>query len=360
MSGKISMPGTAADLEAHQAHSRAVTLGTALALVSAVLYTATNIFLKLVTACDPFWVSCLKAFPTLIAAAVMVGWTTRQGRSGMPGARGWLVLFGTGLLAHIGGNVGFQYGLGVLGLATAVPLTFSVILVAGALIGRVWLGEPVSVRSAVALLVLCVSIGVLGLHTAVAKAATGSGTAALAEVDSFTKGLAVAAIIFAGFSYTMLGAVIRRTITGTTGMGATLLIISIAGVAALGGIGIVRLGIDGIFAIRPIDHQWMLLAGTCNAVAFLMLTKALHLVPIAYVNVINASQVAMAAVAGVAWFAEPSTAYLAIGLGLMIVGLIGMERPKRRAGPGGSAEVPVVEELDPAVPLAAESAEMRG
>jgi drug/metabolite transporter (DMT)-like permease len=342
------MSGPAADLEAHQAHARAVTRGTGLALVSAVLYTVTNICLKLVTDCDPFWVSCLKAFPTLVAAAAMVGWTTRQGRSGMPGLRGWVVLFATGLLAHIGGNVGFQYGLGVLGLATAVPLTFSVILAAGAIIGRVWLGEPVSVRSAVALVLLCISIGVLGMHTAVAKEATGSGVTSV-NATAATKGLAVAAIIFAGFSYTMLGAVIRRTITGTTGMGATLLIISIAGVVALGGIGVARLGVAGIFAIRPIDHQWMLLAGAANAVAFLMLTKALHLVPIAYVNVINASQVAMAALAGVVWFAEPSTGYLVCGLGLMVVGLVAMERPKRRADDGGEAETPVVE-LDPAVP----------
>jgi drug/metabolite transporter (DMT)-like permease len=357
------MTVTATEQEAHRAHARAVTLGTGLALVSAVLYTATNIFLKMVTACDPFWVSCLKAFPTLVLAAGMVAWTTRQGRSGMPDRRGWLVLLATGLLAHIGGNVGFQYGLGVLGLATAVPLTFSVILVAGALVGRVWLGEPVSVRSAVALVVLCVSIGVLGVHTAVAKEATVVAAGGIAAVESprdavpvsmATTGLAVAAIIFAGFSYTMLGAVIRRTITGTTGMGATLLVISIVGVASLGGIGVARLGVSGISAIRPIDHQWMLLAGTCNAVAFLMLTKALHIVPIAYVNVINASQVAMAALAGVAWFAEPSTAYLVGGLTLMTVGLVVMERPKRRVeatgAPADAGEEAAVAELDPAVP----------
>jgi drug/metabolite transporter, DME family len=344
---------TQGELEAHQAHARAVTLGTTLALVSAVLYTATNIFLKLVTDCDSYWVSCLKALPTLVVAAVMVGWTTRRGRSGMPGLRGWIVLFATGLLAHIGGNVGFQYGLGVLGLATAVPLTFSVILVAGALIGRIWLSEPVSARSAAALVLLCVSIGVLGMHTAAAKAAAGEGAAGGAGgAGSWAVGSAVAVIIFAGFSYTMLGAVIRRTVTGTTGMGATLLIISIAGVVALGGISAARLGVGGILAIRPIDHQWMLLAGTCNAAAFLMLTKALQLVPIAYVNVINASQVAMAAVAGVTWFQEPSTTYLAIGLSLMVAGLIGMERPKRRgvAGGGEVVDAPVIEELDPAVP----------
>ena len=322
-----------------------------MALVSAVLYTATNICLKVVADCDIYWVSCLKAFPTLLMAGVMVGWTTKQGRSGMPGRRVWLVLLATGLLAHIGGNVGFQYGLGILGLATAVPLTFSVILVAGALVGRFWLQEPISLRSAGALVLLCISVGVLGLHTAVAKGAVDPRPSA---IGSWDKASAIAAIIFAGFSYTVLGAVIRRTITGATGMGATLLIISIAGVVALGGIGGARLGPAGIFAITAVDHQWMLLAGACNAVAFLMLTKALHLVPIAYVNVINASQVAMAALAGVAWFDEPSTTYLIAGLGLMVVGLVGMERPKRQVEAAecgaGVASVPEIEELEPAEP----------
>jgi drug/metabolite transporter, DME family len=346
------MTASTADREAHEAHARAVSLGTGLALVSAVLYTATNICLKVVTNCDPYWVSCLKAFPTLVLAGVMVGWTTKQGRSGMPGRRVWLVLLAPGLLAHIGGNVGFQYGLGILGLATAVPLTFSVILVAGALIGRFWLGEPISLRSAGALVILCISVGVLGLHTAIAKSAVDSQLPTTVAMDSWDKIWAVAVIIFAGFCYTVLGAVIRRTITGATGMGATLLIISIAGVVALGGIGGARLGLDGIFEIAAVDHQWMLLAGICNAAAFLMLTKALHIVPIAYVNVINASQVAMAALAGVAWFDEPSTLYLAGGLGLMVVGLVGMERPKRRAAAvecaAGVASVPEIEELEPA------------
>jgi drug/metabolite transporter (DMT)-like permease len=347
------MTATTEDLEAHQAHTRAVTLGTALALVSAVLYTATNVCLRKVVHCDVYWVSCLKAVPTLAAASAMVAWTSAHGRSGLPGLRGWSILLATGLLAHVGGNVGFQFGLGVLGLATAVPLTFSVILVAGAAIGRFWLGEPISLRSAVALVVLCVSIGVLGMHTAAARPAVGAASAA-ESAEPLAKVLAIGAIIFAGFSYTMLGAVIRRTITGRTGMGATLLIISIAGVVVLGGAGWVRLGTTGIAATRPADHGWMIMAGTANAAAFLMLTKALHLVPIAYVNVVNASQVAMAALAGVAWFAEPSTVYLAVGLGLMVAGLIGMERPKRRAEvsecAAGVSSVPDVEELEAVEP----------
>ena len=70
--------------------------------------------------------------------------------------------------------------------------------------------------------------------------------------------------------------------------------------------------------------------GIFNAVAFYLLTKAFHLIPVAYVNVVNASQTAMAALAGVLYFHEPSTNSLIAGITLMTAGLFLMDRPQRR------------------------------
>jgi drug/metabolite transporter (DMT)-like permease len=73
----------------------------------------------------------------------------------------------------------------------------------------------------------------------------------------------------------------------------------------------------------------MLAAGTFNAVAFFSLTRAMQLVPVSYVNIVNASQVAMAAAAGVVLFHEPTTAWLYAGLILTFVGLTTNRRPRR-------------------------------
>ncbi|MCE9608182.1 MAG: DMT family transporter [Planctomycetia bacterium] len=324
-------PETAVEIEAaaHARHTRDVLLGTILALVSAVLYTVTNMCLKAASESnlDPYWIACLKAVPTLVLAGVIVGWDRTRGRPMALSAKSWFWLTLTGLLAHIGGNVAFQWGLGIVGLAAAVPLTFSMILVGGALLGRFWLGEGITPRSVVAIATLCVSIVLLGMHAEAARARQPDETVAYTP---FWVGVAIGVVCFSGIAYAVLGVAIRRMVTGGAASAPVLLVISIAGVTSLGWFSVARLGIDGILATSSHDFQVMLWAGIFNAVAFFLLTKAFHLIPVAYVNVVNASQTALAALAGVFYFHEPSTSALIAGVGLMVAGLFMMDRPRRR------------------------------
>ena len=66
----------------------------------------------------------------------------------------------------------------------------------------------------------------------------------------------------------------------------------------------------------------MFAAAAFNFTAFVALAFALKSLPVVAVNLINASQVAMAAVAGVMLFAEPATAPLIIGIMLTFAGLM--------------------------------------
>ena len=307
-------------------HAKAVLTGTLLALVSAVLYTLTNMCLRAASTCDIYWVSCLKAVPTLVIAAGIVANRRRLGLPNFPGTRTVVTLVLTGLLAHIGGNAAFQYGLSVVGLAASVPLTFSVIIVGGSLLGRFYLGETISFRSAAAMGLLCISIALLGLHTEHAKPSD-----ALPRPDALTIAVAVGVTCFSGFAYAVLGVVIRRNVTGAVNSSVVLLIISISGLISLGAITLGRIGVDGILATTPDDLHTMLWAGTFNAGGFFLLTRALQLIPVAYVNVVNASQTAMAAIAGVLYFHEPSTTALLGGVGLMVVGILLMDRPRHKA-----------------------------
>jgi multidrug transporter EmrE-like cation transporter len=101
---------------------------------------------------------------------------------------------------------------------------------------------------------------------------------------------------------------------------------------SLGILSYARLGWQGIAATS--GQQWwvMTAAGVFNFVAFLALAKALQLTTVVYVNALNASQVAMAAVAGVVLFRESSSPALALGVILTIGGLMLMRpaRPERR------------------------------
>ena len=65
-------------------------------------------------------------------------------------------------------------------------------------------------------------------------------------------------------------------------------------------------------------------AGILNFLAFIALSVALKSLPVIAVNLLNASQVAMAAVAGILLFSEPVTNSLVIGVALTLIGLVAM------------------------------------
>mgnify|MGYP006961788628 CR=1 FL=1 len=104
--------------------------GTLCGLFSAVGYTAANACLRAVSDCDPIWVSAMKAIPTLVMVGPWIAVQACRGRKILPEPHVlWLLAIGA-LIGQLIGNVVFQWSLGVIGLALAVPLT----LVAGRLV----------------------------------------------------------------------------------------------------------------------------------------------------------------------------------------------------------------------------------
>lgn len=316
-----------AEAAEHARLDRDLLRGTLLGLTSAVLYTCTNACLRYVSHCDVYWVSCLKAFPTMTLAAVILLLDRRPGRKLPFTPLMALGLYLTGLLAHVGGNVAFQWGLGIVGLAATVPLTFSLLLIAGALLSKFWLGEAITRQTVIAITLLTGAFICVCLHTRLVATRPVDG---VAEFPIATVAWAVAAVCFSGIAYAVLGAVVRRTVTGTASVAAVLFMIGFSGVTSLGGIALGRMGLSGILATTPGDWAMMLTAGTLNAVAFFALTRAMQLVTVSYVNIVNASQVAMAAVAGVVLFHERTTLWLAGGLALTVAGLVTNRRPSKR------------------------------
>ena len=63
---------------------------------------------------------------------------------------------------------------------------------------------------------------------------------------------------------------------------------------------------------------------------FIALSVALKSLPVIAVNLLNASQVAMAAVAGILLFSEPVTNSLVIGVALTLIGLVAMVQRRSR------------------------------
>ena len=139
----------------------------------------------------------------------------------------------------------------------------------------------------------------------------------------------VGAACLSGVAYALLGVVIRYAVTDRISILMTMVTVTFTGLVVLGFASLATVGAATMLATKPADLQVMLLAGFFNAVAFLALTKSLQLIPVVYVNALNATQATMAAVVGVALFREASSQWLWWGVSLTGLGLLLMRRPPR-------------------------------
>ncbi len=312
---------------AHPSLIKPAVIGTACCVVSALLYTAANICLRKLAAlgADEMWVTCMKEVVTVsvIGPWLLVGGVRR--RIAWPSMRTLGILVLTGLGVQLIGNLSVQWAFGVVGLAITMPAVFGVMLTAGAVFGVVFLGERVPGRSGAAILLLIVAIILLNLGTA------GMG----APVDGAFRPVKVAAGVgaacLAGLMYATLSTVIRSTAAARVPVTVIVFVITGMGVLSLGALSLWRLGAATLVETDSEQLAWMLAAGTFNLIAFLAITKGLHLTTVVHANVLNASQVAMAALAGLAFFADSLNAWSALGIVLTIVGTLLIRGPSKEA-----------------------------
>ena len=320
-----------------------VLAGTACCVVSALGYSGANVCLRKLAElqADEMWVVCNKELVTVAVVGPWLLWRAARRLPVLPPPKTLAILLTVGLAVQMGANLGVQFAMGVVGLAIAVPAIFGVMLTASAVLGRVVLGERVSRRSAVAIGVLLASLPLLGVAADAARQA-GSEASAVAALDAthsdtatsktlrhppWKVAAAVAAACLAGAVYSVLTITIRHSVCGSANPGTIVFFVTITGVLVLGGLSVYRLGIPALLDTPPRQLAWMLAAGTFNLIAFLAITKGLELTTVVHVNVLNASQVAMAAVAGLIWFAESPSGWLIVGVCVTIAGVVMIDRP---------------------------------
>ncbi len=302
-------------------------MGTVCGLLSAVGYTAANSFLRSVADCDPVWVSAVKAIPNVVLVGPWLLAYYCRGLPVMPKPDVLVKLALAALVGQLGGNVLFQWSLGVVGIALAVPLCLGTIILSGALLGRIFLNEPLTYRTLCSVGILIGAISVLSMGAGEAQRSVAATLADVSQAESWWNLAAgVAAATLSGVAYSVLGVVIRYGVTGRASLTATMFIVGIVGAVSLGGLTLWKIGWQGITATRTDDMILMVLAGIMNTAAFLALTKALQLASVVYVNALNATQATMAAVAGVLFFQEAFSRELTVGIALTIIGLVLMRR----------------------------------
>jgi len=301
--------------------------GLLLGLTSAVAYSAANLALRGLSGRHDdlgwsIWVSAMKALPTVLLAAAMLLRRWHRNEAWYPTRRPIPILIAAGLLMQFGGNLGFLIALGHIGLAITVPLVFAFIIFTGAGLGRIILGDQVSPKTVVSMIIMTAAVTALA-YAAKLAAGTSVSTEAIRHQIAW---LGILMAVISGTSYGINGVVIRRIARDSLPIESMLIIYSLTGLICFGIIGPSMMGLERMQNIRTDEWQMMVLAGVFNAIAFYCITHSLKLLNISQVNVINASQNAMCAVAAVMIFHEPVSTPLIVGIGLSILGLVTLDR----------------------------------
>ena len=318
--------------------------GTLLAVFSSFCYTASLIALRAVTgegADWAAWVSCLKAAPTVAAAIAVLAYKAMRGTTKWPSPRMTVALLAAGTVMQLLGNVGFQWGLALGGMAFTVPVSQASLLISGAVLGVIWIGERVSRRSVSAMAVLIAAICLLTLDAdQIAVSVAGQGGTKLILL-TVARGLA------AGFGWGQAGVVIRQAAKSGVSTAVTILLLSSTAIIVLGGGVLARQGADWSVQRTSAREFWIsMVAGGFTSIAFFALTAALKHISIVRANLINASQIALTSLAGVWLFNEPMTRWMVIGTGLTIGGLLLMDRPRE----GEQADTTTISDARPDPP----------
>jgi len=269
------------------------------------------------------WVSCVKTFPAAAVAWSIISWRASKGLRALPPMRLWLPLIGGGLLMQFGGNVLFQWALGIGGLVVTVPVVFAAIITTGAWLGRIFLKDHLSFRTSAAIAVLLTAIAVIALGASDATATVADAT------DYRTVASACLVAAFSGIAYGANGVFIRHVlVSNPISLSATLVMFCSTGTVVLGITSIFSIGPARMVGTTPDQWMWMLGGGLANAFAFFVLGAALKRISVNRVNLLNATQNAVCALGGVWLFAEPFTIPLMAGCGLTIGGILLMDHGK--------------------------------
>lgn len=318
-------PGPSAPADLHS------TRGLLLGLAAATCYSIANLALRqLATGTGglawDIWISGMKALPTAVIAGWLLWQRRCRGEQALPHWRLLGPLLLAALLMQFGGNVGFQLSLRAIGLAISVPIVFASIIVSGAVVGRMALGDPVTPRTAFSMGLMSVSIFFLSVAAQSAGAASADSAPSLTSPVGGSVLAGVLIALVSGLSYGLCGVVIRRVVRGHLPVESTLFIFSMTGLVTLCPLSAPLLGWQALSEISRSDWLTMLAAGTFNAFGFFAITHAMRLLTINRANVINASQNAMCALGAVVFFAEPLSSLALVGIGLTIVGLLTLDR----------------------------------
>ena len=310
-------------------------LGMLLCTFSAVAYTVFNVCLRAVSEqCDSTLVNSIQSSVSVAVFGVYLAWRAARGRRVLPPWNELVILLAIGLITQLG-NILFIWAMSVVGVAVTATIQMGVTLAASAVLGLVMLGENVSARQTLAIVLITASVVAFSVgtqsngETATSLPAAEESAPALGSVE--TSGTAailrmlagVTAAVVAGIAFAILTIGVRKTVSGDTSPGAVVFFINLLGVIALGPWCVYQLGPEVLVDTPMREFFIMLAAGTANLIAFFLVTKSLQLTTVVRVNVLLNGLITVLTVAvGILFFTEPWSGFMFLGIILSLAGIV--------------------------------------
>lgn len=296
--------------------------GSILCLSAAFFYAGANVALRMLAdpsrATDPMWTIFVKETVTVLVVGPLLWFRYLRGRASFPSWDSLFILVAAGAAVQLIGNVGLLWAMGVVGLAIALPIALAVSLISAALLGAVLLGESLTWR-------VLAGIGLLIAGIVCLRAGAGGGLVGM-NAPAWMVVVAMLVACTAGITYGLLTIAIRHVARRDTSVWVVVLVVTGCGTVTLGILSWARFGIDAL-AATPGEHLfWMGVSGILNLLGFLALSKGLQLTPVARANILTASQVALAALAGWILFQERVNPPVLMGFALTVAALFFTDR----------------------------------
>lgn len=300
-------------------------LGTLCCMFAAIGYTASNMVLRRLTVDhSPVWILFVKETVAVVLVGPWLAYLAARGKPSLPGGRMLLMLASVGLLVQLVGNLSLIWAMGVVGIAITVATSIGVNLLGCGLLARGLLGERISLQSTLAMALLILSVLLLSFGASQANASISGAVAS----GTFWTAIGVGAGCLAGATFATLNVAIRHSAMAGVNLAAIGFMIPAMGTLGLAPILLGQIGIPKLLETPSNDFLLMLAAGLLNILSYLAIIKGIHLTTVVHANVLAASQVAMAAVAGWLLFHEAASLSLVLGVVLAIVGTV-LVRPAK-------------------------------
>lgn len=301
-----------------------VLFGMACGLLAALCYGSSNVCQRFIAAerADVSWaifVCMFKLLPLLMMGIAGMLWAKSQGRPIKTTRRIMITMFFAGLVMQWPGNILIQLGMSYCGLAVSVPLCFAFILISGSLFGKWILGEGISKRSILSQGVLVIATGLLaiGAPQAVDSVAGTTSTASIA--------FGITVTIISGIAFGYVAVPMREAVKDNGSVSASMAMMAAAGVLSCAVVSCFTMTPQALADISSISWSAILGQGVLTGVAYIFISLAFANLSVIQANVVNASQIALAALGGVLVFHEPATIWLQLGTVLNILGLVSMD-----------------------------------